>query len=75
LPKAYVEAARRRSVLAIKEVGIVWIKSYVSEAEGKSYCEYDAPNPEAIIEHARIAGIPVNKISEVSMEISPLMFV
>jgi Protein of unknown function (DUF4242) len=63
-------------VLAIKEVpGIVWIKNYVSEAEGKIYCEYDAPNPKAIIEHARIAGIPVDKISEVSMEISPLMFV
>lgn len=71
-----LEAAGRRSVMAITEVpGIVWIKSYVSEAEGKIYCEYDAPNPESIIEHARIAGLPVDKISEVSLEISPLMFV
>jgi len=71
-----LEAAGRRSMLAITKVpGIVWIKSYVSEAEGKIYCEYDAPNPEAIIEHARLAGLPVDKISEVSLEISPLMFV
>jgi hypothetical protein len=71
-----LEAAGRRSILAIAEVpGIVWIKSYVSEAEGKIYCEYDAPNPEAIIEHARLAGLPVDKISQVSLEVSPMMFV
>ena len=55
--------------------GVVWIKSYVSEMEGKIYCEYDAPNPEAILEHARQAGLPVDRISEVALEISPEMFV
>ncbi len=54
--------------------GVVWIKSYVSEAAGKIYCEYDAPSPEAIMEHARRAGLPVDKISEVKMEISAAMF-
>jgi len=53
---------------------VVWIKSYVSEAEGKIYCEYDAPNPEAVLEHARRAGLPADKISEVGLEISPDMF-
>ena len=53
---------------------VVWIKSYVSEAEGKIYCEYDAPNPEAVLEHARRAGLPADKISEVALEISPDMF-
>jgi Protein of unknown function (DUF4242) len=71
-----LDAAGRRSNRAIAQVpGIVWIRSYVSEAEGKIYCEYDAPNPEAIWEHARLAGMPVDKISEVSLEISPVMFV
>ena len=55
--------------------GVVWIKSYVSEMEGKIYCEYDAPNPEAILEHARQAGLPCDRISEVALEISPQMFV
>jgi tetratricopeptide (TPR) repeat protein len=45
-----------------------------SEAEGKVYCEYLAPNPAAILEHAARVGIPADKISEVSMEIDPSMF-
>ena len=35
---------RSNSVLA-QMSGVVWIKSYVSDAEGKSYCEYEAPMP------------------------------
>jgi Protein of unknown function (DUF4242) len=76
LSREDLESTARRSKQAVTQVpGIVWIKSYVSEVEGKIYCEYDAPNPEAILEHARLAGLPVDKISEVSLEISPLMFV
>lgn len=54
--------------------GVIWIRSYISEAEGKVYCEYEAPNPEAVYEHARRVGIPVTKISEIAMEIEPSMF-
>ncbi len=54
---------------------VVWIKSYVSDAEGKIYCEYDAPSAEAVLEHARRSGLPADRISEVSLEISPAMFV
>jgi Protein of unknown function (DUF4242) len=65
---------RSNAVLAdMKDV--IWIKSYVSDAEGKIYCEYDAPNAEAVLEHARRTGIPADRISEVSLEISPAMFV
>ena len=76
LSRQELDAASRRS----KEVlggmpDVVWIKSYVSDIEGKLYCEYDAPNPAAILEHARRAGLPVDKISEVTLEISPAMFV
>lgn len=70
-----LDAASRRSIAAIAEMdGVVWIKSYVSHAEGKIYCEYDAPNEEAVREHARRAGLPVDKISEIELEISPAMF-
>jgi len=54
--------------------GIAWIRSYLSETEGKVYCEYDAPSPDMIRKHAEIAGIPVTKISLVTMEIEPTMF-
>lgn len=70
-----LEAAARKSNQVLSDMpDVVWIKSYFSEAEGKIYCEYDAPNPEAIREHARRAGLPADKISEVALEISPSMF-
>jgi hypothetical protein len=70
-----LEAAVRRSKATLAEMpDIIWIKSYVSDAEGKIYCEYDAPSAEAIREHARRAGIPVDRVSEVSLELSPAMF-
>jgi uncharacterized protein DUF4242 len=71
-----LNAAGRKSNQVLAQLpDVVWIKSYVSELEGKIYCEYDAPNPEAILEHARQAGLPVDRISEVTIEISPDMFV
>ena len=54
--------------------GVVWIRSYISEAEGKIYCEYEAPDPEAVYEHARLTGLPVSRLSEVAMEVEPSMF-
>ncbi len=71
-----LRTAGLRSNAVLSEMsGVVWIKSYVSDAEGKIYCEYEAPNAEAVLQHARKAGLPANRISEVSMEISPAMFV
>ena len=70
-----LNAAARRSIEVLAEMpGVKWIRSYVSDAEGKIYCEYDAPSIDAILEHARRAGLPVDRVSEVSMEISPAMF-
>jgi hypothetical protein len=70
-----LEAVGRKSNAVLDEMPEVrWIRSYISHAEGKIYCEYDAPSAEAILEHARRTGIPADKISEVSLEISPAMF-
>jgi hypothetical protein len=38
--------------------GVTWIKSSISESEGKSYCEFEAPNPEVLIEHSKKVGSP-----------------
>jgi len=69
------QVGRRSNEVLVDMPHVIWIKSYISESEGKIYCEYDAPNPEAIIEHARRAGMPVDRISEVALEVSPDMFV
>jgi len=68
------EVGRKSNKVIDGMEGVVWIRSYISEAEGKIYCEYEAPNPEAVHEHARLAGLPVSKISEIAMEIDPSMF-
>jgi hypothetical protein len=68
------EVGRRSNAVLAGMPEVRWIRSYVSDAEGKIYCEYDAPSPEAILEHARRAGIPVDRISRISLEINPAMF-
>jgi hypothetical protein len=52
-----------------------WIRSYVSDVDGKIYCEYDAPSAEAVREHARRAGMPADRVAEIALEINPAMFV
>ena len=75
LTREQIDAGGRKSNEVVAGMpGVVWIRSYISDAEGKIYCEYDAPNKEALREHARRAGIPVDAISEVTLEINPAMF-
>ena len=75
LTREELTAAGRRSNIVLAEMPEVkWIRSYVSDTEGKIYCEYDAPSIEAILEHARRAGMPADRVSEIAMEISPAMF-
>lgn len=75
LTRAELTKAARRSIEALAEMpDVKWIRSYVSDTEGKIYCEYDAPSVDAIMEHARRAGLPVDRVTEVAMEISPAMF-
>ena len=69
------QAIPRRAIeVADSMPGVVWIRSYGSEAEGKIYCIYEAPNPEAILEHARRVGVSVLKIIPISGEADPSMF-
>ncbi|HJZ75198.1 MAG TPA: DUF4242 domain-containing protein [Vicinamibacterales bacterium] len=76
LTREQLLAAGRRSVAALTDLPDVrWIRSYISEAEGKIYCEYDAPSTEAIREHARRAGLPTDRIAEVALEVNPTMFI
>ena len=75
LTREELDAAGRRSNEVLASMpGVVWIRSYVSDTDGKIYCEYDAPDAEAVREHARRAGLPVDRIAEVALEINPAMF-
>ena len=68
------DAARRSNAVLGSMPGVTWIRSYVSDAEGKMYCEYDAPDADSIRLHAQRAGLPVDRVSAVALEISPAMF-
>jgi len=54
--------------------GVQWIFSFLSADKKKTYCLYDAPNPEAIRSAARRNNIPADAIIEISREIGPHMF-
>jgi hypothetical protein len=54
--------------------GVQWIFSFLSADKKKTYCLYDAPNPEAIRSAARRNNIPADAIIEIGREIGPNMF-
>ena len=54
--------------------GVKWIFSFLSADKKKTYCLYEAPNPEAIRAAARRNNIPADVIIEISGEIGPNMF-
>jgi Protein of unknown function (DUF4242) len=60
-----------RSLQALEAMGpqIQWLHSYVTE--DKVYCVYLAPDEDTIREHARLAGIPADRVSAVRRLIGP----
>ena len=48
------------------EVGVNWLFSFLSADKRKTYCLYEAKDPEAIREAARRANVPADVIVEVS---------
>ena len=45
--------------------GVTWVHSYVSDDNARTYCVYDAPDPEAIRRTADRNHLPVDRITEV----------
>ena len=71
LSDAELQAAARKSVGVLKDMGseIKWLHSYVTG--DKVYCVYLAPDEETVREHARRGGFPANRISAVRRMIDP----
>jgi hypothetical protein len=71
LTDAELQEIARKSVCVLKEMGpkIKWLHSYVTG--DKVYCVYLAEDEEAIREHGRRGGFPVNRISAVRRMIDP----
>ncbi len=46
------------------DAGCQWLYSFLSADKKKTYCLYEAPNPEAIREAAKKLGVPADVIIE-----------
>lgn len=52
--------------------GLTWLFSFLSTDKKKTYCLYEAPNPDAIRAAADKLGLPADTIIELGSELHPL---
>jgi len=57
-----------RGIVAVNEgPGVTWVQSYVRDDRRAMFCVYDAPSPEAIRRAAERNGLPVDRITRVTV--------
>ena len=56
------------------EEHVTWVTSYVTTDKTKTFCIYDAPNPDAIRRSATANGLPVDSVAEVRV-LDPYFYV
>jgi len=47
--------------------GVTWVQSYVTGDKRKTFCIYDGPTPDAVRSAAQRNGLPVDRITPVSV--------
>ena len=68
IPATEEGAATCSSVVhANAPLSVTWVHSYVSDDKKKTFCVYDAPNPEAIRKAAGATNLPIEKITKVTV--------
>lgn len=67
-----LQGISQKSCGILRQMGpeIQWVESFVTQ--DKIYCVYIAPNAEAVREHAKQGGFPVDSVAEVKNVISPV---
>jgi hypothetical protein len=73
-PDQLDEIGRKVVAVCSEMPGVEWIRSHLTVDGKHSFCELEAPNSEACREHARRAGLPVDEVVPLGMEIGPGMF-
>jgi Nickel responsive protein SCO4226-like len=63
-------AAKSNDVLGGLSGKVQWVQSFV--AADKTFCVYLAESEALVLEHARLGGFPVTKLTEVPTVISPM---
>ena len=69
-----IREASLKSLEAIADLGpgIQWINSFVTD--DKMYCVYYAPDESLIVAHARLTGLPVDRVAAVRRLLDPSNF-
>ena len=72
LSRPELQGASQKSCAVLGALGpqIQWIHSYVTD--DKIYCIYLAPDEATVLDHAKRAGFPANKVSQVRTIIEPM---
>jgi len=67
-------AVSKKSLESLGQLGsqIQWLHSYVTQ--DKIYCVYLAPDEATVQEHARLTGIPANRVSAVRRLLDPVNY-
>ena len=47
--------------------GVTWVHTYVTADKKKTFCIYEAPSPEAILNAAERNNLPVDSITQISI--------
>jgi hypothetical protein len=67
-----LEQTRTTSNIALQETGgVQWVESFITQ--NRIYCHYLAENEGLVRDHARLAGLPCDKVSEVKVVVDPLV--
>ena len=71
MPPRDLRGAAQKSCTVLSSMGprIQWLESFVTQ--DKLYCVYIAESERAVLEHARTAGFPANRVSKVERIIDP----
>jgi Protein of unknown function (DUF4242) len=74
LTEDQIREVSMRSLQVLNALGpqIQWMHSYVTD--DRIYCVYLAPDEAAVREHARLAGVPANRISAVRRLVDPARY-
>jgi hypothetical protein len=71
LTEEQLQEVSQRSLAALGQLGprIQWLHSFVTD--DKVYCVYLAPDEETIQQHAKMIGLPANRIQAVRRLLDP----
>lgn len=72
LTQAQLDETSQKSLGVLQELGpdIQWLHSYVTD--DKIYCIYFSPDEALIREHARLMGLPADRVSAVRSLLDPV---